>query len=190
MAPSPVSTGSQYSKISRSKFLERDRKSLDSYSIFALALAAIAVLIVVLAVAMPDLTLRLFAADDNEMQASADERIRPMSQYYLPGEEHGAPEPVVEHAEPVAPVVTLLTGPQVYNEACIACHGSGIGGAPRFGDVAVWAPRIAQGIGVLREHAIDGFQGSTGYMPPKGARVDLSDKEIDDAVDYMVAESR
>ena len=156
----------------------------------ALVLAAIAVLIVVLAIVMPDLTLRLFTADAKDVQASADERIRPLSQYYLPGEEHGAPEPVVEHAEPVAPVVTMLTGPQVYNEACIACHGTGIGGAPKVGDVGTWAPRIAQGRAILREHAINGYQGSTGYMPPKGARVDLSDNEINDAVDYMVAESR
>ncbi len=170
--------------------MERERKSPDTYSLVAGALAAVAVLIVVLAITMPDLTLRLFAADAKDFQASADERIRPLSQYYLPGEEHGAAEPVVESSAPVAPVATLLTGPQVYNEACIACHGNGIGGAPRFGDVGVWAPRIAQGIGVLREHAIVGFQGSTGYMPPKGARVDLSDKEINDAVDYMVAESR
>jgi len=87
-------------------------------------------------------------------------------------------------------VATLLTGPQVYNEACIACHGNGIGGAPMISDAAAWAPRIAQGISVLRERAISGYQGSTGFMPPKGARVDLSDQEINDAVDYMVAEAR
>ncbi len=102
----------------------------------------------------------------------------------------GQPEPVVASAEPVAPVATLLTGPQVYNEACIACHGSGIGGAPMISDAAAWAPRIAQGISVLRERAISGYQGSAGFMPPKGARVDLSDHEINDAVDYMVAEAR
>lgn len=153
-------------------------------------LAAIAVLIVVLATTMPDLTLRMFAADAKDFQASAEERIRPLSQYYLPGEEHGAPEPVVDSAAPVVPAATLLTGPQVYNEACIACHGTGIGGAPKFGDTAAWAPRLAQGVAVLREHAIGGFQGSTGYMPPKGARIDLSDQEINDAVDYMVGGSR
>lgn len=174
----------------RSEILERDRKSLDAFSIVAVALAAIAVLIVILAITMPQLTLRMFAADAKDVQASAEERIKPLSQYYLPGEEHGALEPVVESAAPVAPVATLLTGPQVYNEACIACHGSGIGGAPKVGDAEAWAPRIAQGIAVLREHAIIGFHGSTGYMPPKGARVDLSDKEIDDAVEYMVDGSR
>ena len=170
--------------------MEPDRKSPDMFSIVVGAIAAIGVLIVVLAIVMPDLTLRMFAADAREFQATAEERITPLSQYYLPGEEHGAPEPVVEHAEPVAPVATTLTGPQVYNEACIACHGTGIGGAPKVGDAAVWAPRIAQGADVLREHAIVGYQGSTGYMPPKGARIDLSDQEINDAVDYMVDGSR
>ena len=88
------------------------------------------------------------------------------------------------------PVVTTLTGPQVYNEACIACHGSGIGGAPKLGDAAAWASRIAQGNATLYDHAINGFTGSTGFMPQKGARMDLSDQEVRDAVDYMVSESQ
>jgi len=160
------------------------------FSVVVGALAAAGVVIVVLAITMPDLPLRMFGDDAENYQASAEERIAPISQHYLPGEEHGAPEPVVETAAPVAPVATALTGPQVYNEACIACHGAGIGGAPKFGDVAAWAPRIAQGVAVLREHSIDGYQGSTGYMPPKGARIDLSDQEIYDAVDYIVSEAQ
>jgi cytochrome c5 len=42
---------------------------------------------------------------------------------------------------------------------------------------------------VLVRHAIEGYQGSTGFMPAKGARLDLSDEEVADAVDYMVSES-
>jgi cytochrome c len=78
----------------------------------------------------------------------------------------------------------------VYNAACIACHGAGIGGAPKVGDAAGWSERIAQGMDLLREHAIQGYQGSAGYMPPKGGRVDLSDEEILAAVDYIVEQSR
>ena len=37
-------------------------------------------------------------------------------------------------------------GKKVYESACIACHGAGIAGAPKFGDKAAWAPRIAQGV--------------------------------------------
>ena len=54
------------------------------------------------------------------------------------------------------------------------------------GDAEVWDLRIAQGIDVLYTHAIEGYTGSTGYMPPKGARLDLSDQEVSDAVDYMI----
>lgn len=170
--------------------MDRDRKSVDMFAVVVGAIAGIAVLIVVLAIVAPDLTLRLFAEDPRHYQATAEDRITPLSQVYLPGEEHGAPEPVVQSVAPVEHVATALTGPQVYNEACIACHGTGIAGAPKMGDVAAWAPRIAQGISVLREHAIAGYHGEAGYMPPKGARIDLSDQEVNGAVDYMVAESR
>ncbi|MCH8336039.1 MAG: cytochrome c5 family protein [Proteobacteria bacterium] len=86
------------------------------------------------------------------------------------------------------PVATLLTGPQVFNEACIACHGTGIGGAPTLEDSATWEARIAQGRDTLYLHALEGYTGSAGYMPPKGARLDLSDREISDAVDYMLSQ--
>jgi cytochrome c len=41
----------------------------------------------------------------------------------------------------------------------------------------------------LKEHALQGFTGSTGYMPPKGGRLDLSDAEIEATVDYMIGEA-
>jgi cytochrome c5 len=91
-----------------------------------------------------------------------------------------APEPVVE----------ILSGPQVYNSACLACHGAGIGGAPKIGDSALWAPRIAQGMEIINAHVLDGYQGADGYMPPKGGRIDLSDEEILSAVTYMLDQSQ
>ena len=48
------------------------------------------------------------------------------------------------------------------------------------------AARIAQGRDTLNTHAIEGFQGEAGYMPPKGGRTDLSDEEIIAAVDYLL----
>ena len=55
-------------------------------------------------------------------------------------------------------------------------------------DAENWAPRIAQGMDTLRLHAIEGYTGNAGYMPPKGGRLDLSDEEIYAAVDYMLSE--
>jgi cytochrome c len=84
-------------------------------------------------------------------------------------------------------VATPLTGPQVYNAVCIACHAApGVGGAPPLGDRDAWAARIAQGMETLIDHALHGFTGSTGIMPRKGERVDLSDEEIIGAVEFMV----
>ena len=82
-----------------------------------------------------------------------------------------------------------MSGPQVYNTACLACHGAGIGGAPILGDAASWGPRIAKGTQTLNDHALNGFT-DVGYMPPKGGRVDLSDREILDAVAYMVSQAK
>jgi cytochrome c5 len=86
-----------------------------------------------------------------------------------------------------SPVDTVLSGPQVFNEACYLCHAPpGVPGAPVVGDAAAWEPRIAQGIEVLREHALNGYQGEAGFMPAKGGRMDLSDDEVISAVEYML----
>lgn len=81
-------------------------------------------------------------------------------------------------------------GKATYDKACFACHAMGIAGAPKLGDKDLWAPRIAQGLDVLKQHSIDGFTGSAGYMPPKGGRTDLSDDEVKAAVVYMVEQSK
>jgi cytochrome c5 len=84
-------------------------------------------------------------------------------------------------------VAAPLTGPEVYNNVCIACHAPpGVGGAPALGDGDAWAARIVQGMDTLIDHALRGYSGSTGIMPRKGGRVDLSDEEIIGAVEYMV----
>ena len=91
---------------------------------------------------------------------------------------------------PAAPAVAAAdTGKNVYNAACVACHGAGIAGAPKLGDKANWAGRIAQGNAVLYEHAIKGFQGKAGVMPPKGGST-ASDADVKAAVDYMVLASK
>jgi cytochrome c5 len=82
-----------------------------------------------------------------------------------------------------------LTGPQVYRAVCIACHAApGVGGAPALGNRDAWTARIAQGMDTLIDHALHGFSGSTGVMPRKGDRPDLSDQEVIAAVEYMVAQ--
>ena len=65
-----------------------------------------------------------------------------------------------------------LSGEDVYNQACVACHGAGVAGAPKFGDKAACrSEQVAQGADTLHKHAIRGYQGKAGLMPPRaGAR--------------------
>ena len=81
-------------------------------------------------------------------------------------------------------------GQQVYQATCVACHGAGVAGAPKLGDKGQWAKHVAKGRDTLYASAVNGVQGSTGAMPPKGGNPALSDAEVRAAVDYMVARSK
>lgn len=97
-----------------------------------------------------------------------------------------APAPV---AAPAA-VADNGVGKSVYNKVCAMCHAAGVAGAPKPGDKADWGPRIAQGPDVLHKHALEGFTGAKGMMPPRGGGTSLTDDEVKAAVDHMVAASR
>jgi len=117
------------------------------------------------------------------------ERVQPVGGVYT---EDNPPPKVVNEAPPAVAAAGAAAGDvgkQTYDTVCMACHGAGVAGAPKLGDKAAWEPRLAQGVDVLHKHAIDGFQGSTGVMPPRGGRTDLSDDAVMAAVDYMLAES-
>ena len=161
------------------------------YSLVIGVIAVVALGFFVVATKMSELTQGVYTRDTAEFKAAVAERIRPLGQVYLPGEEHQAVAPKVETTVEPEPVATALTGPQVYNAACNACHGTGAGGAPVVGDADAWSARIAQGIDVLNDHAVNGFSGEAMTpMLPKGGRPDLSDQEVYDAVEYMVSQSQ
>jgi cytochrome c5 len=123
--------------------------------------------------------------DGLEYQRLVAERIAPVAKVAVAGKDNAALN--AGDTTPAAPPpAAVLTGEQVYNTTCIACHAAGVAGAPKFGDKGAWAPRLGQGLAVLHEHALEGFQGKAGVMPPKGGRVDLADQSILNGVDYMV----
>lgn len=77
-------------------------------------------------------------------------------------------------------------GEGVYKKACAVCHDSGVAGAPKLGDKAVWAPRIKEGKDDLYGTALKG----KGAMPAKGGNSALSDAEVKAAVDYMISKGK
>jgi cytochrome c5 len=68
----------------------------------------------------------------------------------------------------------------------MACHGTGVMGAPKVGDAAAWKPRVAQGMNTLYGHATKGFK----MMPPRGGNPGLKDDEVKAAIDFMVGKSK
>lgn len=83
--------------------------------------------------------------------------------------------------------IDLTLGKDIYVRSCFACHGTGAAGAPKLGDTDSWTSRIAQGMEVMVGHAINGFRGSSGYMPAKGGASTLTDEDVTAAVAYMVS---
>jgi cytochrome c5 len=99
----------------------------------------------------------------------------------------GTPTPAA--APPAGPAPAVLEkGEHVYKLTCALCHAAGVGGAPKIGDAADWGPRIGQGKDTLYTHALNGFTGSKGAMPAKGANPALADEDVKAAVDYMTAQ--
>lgn len=80
----------------------------------------------------------------------------------------------------------LADGQKTYQTSCQACHATGAAGAPKLGDKAAWAPRIATGVDAMLAVAIKG----KGAMPPKGACASCSDDDLKAAIEYMVSQSQ
>ena len=85
-------------------------------------------------------------------------------------------------AAPAAATVAAGAGEALYKQACSVCHVAGVAGAPKFGDKAAWAPRVALGLEGLTASVIKG----KGAMPPKGGSA-ASEEEIKATVAYMLA---
>src|SRR3954466_3247270 len=105
-----------------------------------------------------------------------------------PGSDSFSPAAVARRIAPVASdavfdataVVVPKTGQQVFEAQCTTCHTAGLLGAPKFGDAAAWAPRVAKGMDALWQSALHGKNS----MPAQGGG-EFSDYEIARAVVYM-----
>jgi cytochrome c5 len=154
-------------------------------------------LLVAIAIALFALA-RLVASETQDKQVVADadyiknveERVQPFSQVAVAGQDNTAlaikPDASSAAQAGAGTAEMPTTGEALFQQTCSACHGTGVAGAPKAGDKAAWGPRIAKGNATLYDHALHGFTGSAGMMPPKGGRTDAPDDLVKQAVDYMV----
>ncbi len=112
------------------------------------------------------------AGSDAMSEAAVLDRIAPV----------GAFKFAAASADPNKPA---RTGEELYKSVCMACHDTGTAGAPKKGDTAAWAPRIAQGYDTLLKNALNGKNA----MPAKGGATDASDYEIGRAIVYLTGAS-
>ncbi len=141
----------------------------------------------------------------NESGASFPEPAEPTDDAAADDAAEAAPAPAAEAApatdeqpaEPAAeapaetPVAAAESGDidpageKLYKSVCFACHTTGVAGAPKTGDTAVWAPYIETGMEAMVQNAIHGI----GAMPPRGGS-QASDAEITAAIEYMLAQNK
>lgn len=142
--------------------------SKEKYSSTAIMLVVIAVSILLMVVIVP-FSMSGKGARSSADTSDADLRIQPLARVAL------------QQAAP-AGASGPRDGATVYNSVCMACHAAGVAGAPKAGDKAAWAPRIAKGNEALIKSVTNGL----GAMPPKGGGADLTADELKDAVAHLV----
>ena len=145
--------------------MSQDKEFFTTFFIIMGGLAIFAIILVIIASNLTsDVT-------DYKPEEIVVENIKPVGEVYIAGE-----------SEPEA-------APEVgadANSTCLACHATGAAGAPKLGDAAAWAPRIAAGMDSLIANATNGLKA----MPPKGLCMTCSDAELQSAIEYIVDNSQ
>jgi cytochrome c5 len=171
---------------------KQDTHFFNMFSLVIGLLVAIAICLFALSRVVASRTQEQQMLAERQYLKEVEQRVQPFARVAVAGQDNSAL--AIAATSPTPAAGTALPAPknatEVFEQTCKTCHGAGIAGAPKAGDHAAWAPRLAKGKEILYSHALEGYQGSTGVMPPKGGRVDLPDDLIKQAVDHMVELAR
>lgn len=153
-----------------------DRAFLRKFSGILLGLVAFTAIILALAFS-------LRKAPDPEANPSqlrlTEERIAPVTGVHVGAEGEAAVAAAAAASAPAAGA--SLSGEQIYQTVCTACHAAGVAGAPIPGSAAFQERLAAKGLDGLVASAIAGLN----VMPPRGGKPDLSDADIRATVEFM-----
>lgn len=150
---------------------EQVDKSVTTTSVILISGLALLAVVLFMVAALVGVIGKVAPDDNSRKQAAALDRIKPVAR--------------VSFEQPKPVVVANLSGSDVYNKVCAACHGTGTLGAPKVGAKDQWTPRFAQGLDTLVSHSVNGLRA----MPPKGGAPTMTDANMKDAIIYMLGES-
>jgi cytochrome c5 len=167
---------------------KKDSQFITTFSIVIGTLVAISILLLALARSVASTTQVVDVFKDPIYLATLQKNTAPLTQEAVAGQDNSAMTIAAPAgAGPVVVAAVPKNGSELFESVCKACHGAGVGGAPKAGDKTAWAARIAEGKATLYQHALNGYNGKAGVMPAKGGRTDLPDDLIKQGVDYMVS---
>lgn len=154
--------------------------------------------LIIVAVILMALGAHIYASHPPEQNPKAAEtmsgRIAPVGAVYAGDTGRAAMAAAQEAAKAAAASQVAYggttDGKEIFGQLCHSCHEAGVAGAPKVGDKAAWAPRIAQGLDTLDKHAIEGYTGKTGIMPAKGGNPALTDAQMKATVSWMVDQAK
>lgn len=165
---------------------KEDKKFMVIFSSIVGVMAVLAVILIVLASIIDNV---IEPTENTVARERTVERISPVGEV-LAGDTGRAA--LAERAAAVAETMVAafdgsLDGSMIYQRVCAACHDGGIAGSPTM-ELSVWEEqgRMSRGLDLLVQHAIEGYQGDYGYMPPRGGRSDLTDEQVRVTVEYML----
>jgi len=156
---------------------EHDRIFFKNFSIVIGILMVTTVALIVFATMVNS---KVNRPDNPDKVARVEDRIKAVGDVYTSDNPRPAQPQVAKAAFDGS-----MDGGEIYAKVCQACHTAGIAGAPKM-ELAEWTARMEQGNEQLIAHAIEGYQGSAGYMPPRGGKMDLSDEQVAVTVEWML----
>lgn len=165
-----------------------DVEFLKRFSMVMAFMIALAILLIFLA---SHLSKSIPAEVLQSAQAQVENRIAPQGTVYAgaEGEEMKAAsaQAALDRAKANVAFGGTLDGKVIYDGLCGACHANGSGGAPTLAG-GQFKARLAKGEDTLLKHAIEGFTGAAGVMPPRGGNPSVSDEQIKATVEWMLAQ--